>query len=98
MFMSSPNQIVALYMTPEESFIVQRLINIQSAILYERLSDFARLKDVELAEELQSDMEELDVVKSLGERLYERIYEALAKQVSDDSEIERFLRNDRGLN
>ena len=96
--MSSPNQIVALYMTPEESFIVQRLINIQSAILYERLSDFARLKDVELAEELQSDMEELDVVKSLGERLYERIYEALAKQVSDDSEIERFLRNDRGLN
>tara|TARA_R110002020_G_scaffold41325_5_gene121975 strand:+ start:2614 stop:2907 length:294 start_codon:yes stop_codon:yes gene_type:complete len=78
------NQIVALYMTPEEAYCVQELLNVKSAILSEKLKDFARNGDADYIEDATLCMTDLDQCKAIAIRLHKRTN--LALQLEADGE------------
>ena len=81
------NQIVALYMTPEEAYCVQELLNVKSAILSEKLKDFARGGDADELPEATVTMTDLDQCEELATRLHSSISSALQRE-AEGAEVE----------
>ena len=71
-------------MTPEEAYCVQELLNVKSAILSEKLKDFARQGDADQLDEAQINMDDLDQCETLSARLHASINSALESEVAGD--------------
>lgn len=80
------NQIVALYLKPEDAYCVLELINVKSAILAERLRNFARIGDADCVEDFTITMTELDQCCKLSVRLHDEINLSLHREANGEEQ------------
>ena len=90
------NQIVVLYMTPEEAYCIQEVLNVKSAMLSESLKDFARGGDADKLSEAMVLMTDLNQCEALTARLHGQTNAALQSEAEgeDADWIEQYF-NDR---
>jgi len=78
------NQIVALYMTPEEAYCLQELLNVKSAMLSENLKDFARGCNADKLDNAIITMTDLNQCEALTARLHKMTTLALKREAEGE--------------
>jgi len=87
------NQIVVLYMTPEEAYCIQEVLNVKSAMLSEGLKDFARGGDADKLDNAMALMADLNQCEALTARLHGQTNSALQSEADgeDANWIEQYF-------
>jgi hypothetical protein len=87
------NQIVALYMTPEEAYCIQELLNVKAAMLSENLKDFARGCNADELDNAITMMADLNQCEALTGRLHKQTNSAIQHEAygEDADWIEQYF-------